>query len=166
MAKAKKAVEKDENDEIVEIGIDVSETISTIRLKQVVELFNDNHKLYSELGTYNKRSQDLIMERIITRYIPNLMQAMPGLLGKLAIQAKYIQALKIEARDLKAQKDKAYKYLGWTLNDYFDVADAFPDDPSEIDLEDYEDILRSATSRKKASKTKAKPKARSKVVIA
>lgn len=114
------ATNKQKEDEIQE-SINVGEP-DAYRLKALHELKEKFHEYYVRIFTYGKKDQDKIIDHLIKYYIPNVMHDFPGLLSKIEIQKGYIKSLEEEVIELKKQRDKAYKKLGWKVYQFFDSA--------------------------------------------
>lgn len=131
--------------------------IENWRLKQLTQLVNEYDSIYLNLNRMSPAEQRKHIPAITEIYIPNVLHDISAILTRLALQERYIEHLFKQNDKYKKQIRKAYAYLQWTNNDYFDVAECLPDDPAELNGIDPKEII--TPPRRKALKTKtAKPK--------
>ena len=129
-AKANKQVEPSLDERLVEFG---GETISTVRLRQLHELRDMFHQQYLDIGKYNRRERDAVMENIIAVYIPNVLLDFPALLGRIASLERYVERVETDRKQLKDQAVKAYRYAGYTWNDFCDTMCHLPSNPKDLE---------------------------------
>ena len=133
------------------------------RLKQLQALVDKYDALYRQLNRMSRNEQARVLPDITEIYVPNVLNDIPSVLSRVDVQARYIEHLeKLNVR-YKGQIRKAYAYLKWTNNDYFDVAECLPDDPAELgDIDPLEIITPPRRSNKNKSKSSKKVKPQSK----
>lgn len=126
------------------------------RLKQLQALVDKYDALYKQLNRMSRHEQAQVLPGITEIYVPNVLNDIPSVLSRMDVQARYIEHLeKLNVR-YKGQIRKAYAYLKWTNNDYYDVAECLPDDPAELDGIDPLEII--TPPRRSIKKSRAKVK--------
>lgn len=128
------------------------------RLKQLQALVDRYDALYRQLNRMSRHEQARVLPDITEIYVPNVLNDIPSVLNRVDVQARYIEHLeKLNVR-YKSQIRKAYAYLKWTNNDYYDVAECLPDDPAELDGIDPLEIITPPRRSIKKKKSRAKVK--------
>lgn len=141
---------------------DKKQSISTVRLRNLTKMVEEYDGKYRNMHLLPSKDKDRILNEIMSIYIPNVINDIPGILNRMEIMNDYIRYLEIKNTELNNKYVKAYSYLGWTVNKYYDPAEALPDNPAELGDIDPKDIV--ASPRRKGGvknprkKTKSKPK--------
>lgn len=99
------------------------------RIRALKDLRDKYHEHYVKIIQYGKRDQDKVIDALMRYYIPNVLHDFPCLLNKIDVQTEYIKSLEEDYLEMKKQRDKAYKKLGWKIYQFFDGAAHEDDEP-------------------------------------
>ena len=125
--------QKSEEEKLAELENQMlKSSVSTLRFNVLLEMLEKYHKDYIRIFQFGKRGKKSVVNDIIDIYIPNIVRDFPALINKIVMLEKYVLDIEKENRELKKQRDKAYKACGWKIYQFYDSAE-------HIDINSFEE---------------------------
>lgn len=143
--------QKSEEEKLAELEHQMlNNSVSTYRLKALVDLLETYHRDYIKCFQFGKRLKKQVIDDILSVYIPNIIRDFPSLVNKIHSLEDHVSFLEKELKEVTKQRNKAYTFCGWKQYQFFDSAEHI--DPNDEYFKEMSEEIRKEENQQQNGK--------------